>query len=95
MEDAAKLIHDRPAHRFRLPLDDGDEAFIDYVNHGAGVLDLQHTVVPEKYRGKGIGSRLIGEVLAHVRDEGFRFLPSCPFVAAYLRDHPEYRTLVG
>ncbi len=95
MREPADLIHDKAARRFRLPLHDGDEAFIDYVQRGDGVLDLLHTVVPSRYRGEGIGSQLIERVLAHIREERLRILPSCPFVAAFLREHPAYQALVG
>ncbi|CAN5740414.1 MAG: N-acetyltransferase [Gemmatimonadetes bacterium] len=87
------LIHDRAASRFRLPLEDGGEAFIEYVEPDSGTLDLLHTVVPPAARGEGIGSGLVEQVLRYARDQDLRIVPSCPFVAAYLQEHPEYREL--
>ena len=40
------LIHDRDTNRFRLPLDGGGEAFIEYSERGDNTLDLLHTIVP-------------------------------------------------
>lgn len=89
------LIHDRAANRFRLPLDHGGEAFIEYVEQGSGTLDLLHTVVPPEARDKGIGSMIVEQVLHYARDQDLRIVPSCAFVAAYLQEHPEYRDLVA
>lgn len=90
-----KLIHDRDARRFRLPLDGGGEAHISYTEREAGTLDLRHTEVPPAHRGDGVASELVEQVLTHVREEGLRIVPSCPFVAAYIRDHPEHASLVA
>lgn len=90
-----KLIHDAEARRFRLPLDGGGDAYIAYTERDAGTLDLRHTEVPPAARGNGVASDLLERVLAHVRDEGLRIVPSCPFVAAYLRKHPEHASLVA
>ena len=89
------LIHDRAANRFRLPLDDGGEAFIEYAERGAGTLDLLHTIVPPEAQGAGIGTRMVEQVLRYARDNHLRVVPSCPFVAAYLDEHPEDRDLVA
>ncbi len=90
-----ELIHDRAANRFRLPLDGGDEAYVEYAEQGAGTLDLLHTIVPPGAQGEGVGSRLVEQVLRHARDNHLRVVPSCHFVAAYLDEHPEYRDLVA
>lgn len=90
-----KLIHDEDAQRFRLPLESGGEAYVQYGKPDEGTLDLQHTVVPADARGRGLGSELIEKVLTHAREENLRIVPSCPFVAAYVRDNPEHQALVG
>ncbi len=89
-----RLIHDRAAGRFRLPLEEGGEAFIEYIERDAGTLDLLHTVVPPPSQGEGIGSGLVEQVLRYAQEHDLRIVPSCPFVAAYLQEHPEYQSLV-
>ncbi|HEV2130677.1 MAG TPA: GNAT family N-acetyltransferase [Longimicrobiaceae bacterium] len=89
------LIHDRAASRFRLPLEDGGEAIIEYAERDSGTLDLLHTEVPPPSQGEGIGSEIVEQVLRYARDHDLRIVPSCPFVAAYLQEHPEYRDLVA
>ena len=81
-------VHDnRGESRFELTKD-GETAIAAYERNGDQVV-FTHTVVPEALRGHGIGSRLIAGALARVRSEGLKVVPQCPFVAAYLRDHPD------
>ena len=44
--------------------------------------------------GQGVGSALAKAGLGHARSEGLRVLPTCPFVAAYMREHPEEKDLL-
>ena len=89
------LIHDRAAHRFRLPLEDGGEAYVEYAERGSGTLDLLHTIVPPESQNEGIGTGLVEQVLQLARNEGLQVVPSCPFVSAFLQNHPEYRDVVA
>ncbi len=55
---------------------------------------LVHTEVAPTEEGQGTGSRLVRDALDDIRARGLRVAPVCPFVAAYLRRHPEQRDLV-
>jgi predicted GNAT family acetyltransferase len=59
-----------------------------------GVIVLVHTDVAPSAEGQGIGTRLVAGALDDIRSRGLRLVPVCPFVAAYLRRHPEQRDLV-
>ena len=60
-----------------------------------GLVVLVHTDVEPSAEGKGVGSRLVGGALADIRRRGLRVVPICPFVADYIRRHPEYADLVA
>jgi predicted GNAT family acetyltransferase len=60
-----------------------------------GVVVLVHTEVDEAVEGTGVGSQLVRGALDDLRARGLRVVPLCPFVAAYLRRHPEDADLVG
>jgi uncharacterized protein len=47
------------------------------------------------YEGKGYGSKLVVFALEEVRRRGLHAIPACPFVAAYIRKHPEYLDVVS
>ena len=74
---------------------DGSEVagFIAY-RRGEGVLTLVHTDVDPRWEGKGVGSELVRGALDDLRARGLKVRPLCPFVAAYIRRHPEYNDLV-
>ena len=55
---------------------------------------LTHTEVPVELEGKGIGSGLVLAVLEDIKLNGWTLVPLCPFVAAYLKRHQEWRELV-
>lgn len=78
---------DRAESRFTLTAG-GETAVAAYERVGNRIV-FTHTVVPQALRGEGIGSRLIAGALAQVRAEGLAVVPDCPFVADYLRDHPD------
>ncbi len=61
---------------------------------GPSILTFTHTEVPEALEGQGTGSALIRYALEDVRARGLKIAPLCPFVAAFIRRHPEYRELV-
>jgi hypothetical protein len=78
--------------RFELHIGD-QTAFIEYrMMHG--VIVMTHTEVPQQLEGQGIGSRLVKGALEIVRASDKQILPSCPFVASYIKRHPDYEPLV-
>jgi predicted GNAT family acetyltransferase len=70
-------------------------AYLTYRELGRRVLDLDHTFVPEPLRGRGIASRLTAQALQYAQDNGYRIVPSCPFVARYIAGHARYRRLLA
>ncbi|MDR3499316.1 MAG: GNAT family N-acetyltransferase [Parvibaculum sp.] len=86
-------VHDNPEKkRFELTVE-GITAYAEYVRK-PGVITFTHTIVPEALGGKGVGSRLAKGALDAVRAEGLKVVPQCPFIAAYIKKHPEYQPLV-
>jgi predicted GNAT family acetyltransferase len=87
------IEHDATRHRFVQRLD-GGEAYLAYTADVDGALDLQHTIVPEAERGRGVGESLVRAAVDHARAEGVQIIPSCPFVQAWLDEHPEGNDVV-
>ncbi|MCD2443547.1 N-acetyltransferase [Agromyces sp. SYSU K20354] len=59
-----------------------------------GTIVFTHTIVRPEFEGMGLGSRLAKFVLDDAVARGERIVPECPFIAAYLRRHPEYEASV-
>ena len=59
-----------------------------------GALVLPHTVVPPAFEGKGVASALATAALGYAREHGLKVKPICPFMAGYIKKHPEWQDLV-
>lgn len=49
-----------------------------------------HTEVPPAIEGQGIASRLAKTGLEYAVANNLKIMPLCPYVAAYIKRHPEY-----
>jgi predicted GNAT family acetyltransferase len=88
-------VTDAPeANRFEARVDGELAGFIQYEVRPEAVV-LVHTEVPEEFEGKGIGSVLVRRVLDDIRARDGKIIPSCPFVAEYIRRHPDYLNVVA
>ena len=88
------IVRDNRAEQeFEMELD-GERAVAAYQREG-GVITFTHTLVPHAIEGRGVGSKLVRAALDASRDAGLKVVAQCPFVAAYIKRHPEYRELVG
>ena len=90
----AVIRHDAEGRRFLADLD-GQVAELRYAERNAVTLDLHHTYVPPAHRGGGIAGALAAHALDWARATGCKVVPSCPYVAAYIRRHPEFADLVA
>ncbi len=84
-----EVKNDEKANKFYADVD-GREAVIEYEKTG-GVYNLLHTFVPEELRGHGVAEQLVGGALEEIKRQGAKFLPSCPYIQSYLKNHPEHR----
>ncbi|HEV7506125.1 MAG TPA: GNAT family N-acetyltransferase [Thermoanaerobaculia bacterium] len=84
-----EVRNDETQHKF-IAVVDGHEAHIEYA-HSGDVYNLMHTFVPEELRGHGVAEDLVQASLDQIKTQGAKFFPTCPFVQAFLKRHPEYR----
>lgn len=92
MAEPLDVVMNETSHRFEVTLG-GETAFAEYVLHN-GAMVLPHTVVPDAFAGKGVGSALARAALGYAREHGLKVKPSCPFMAGYIKKHPEWQDLV-
>jgi len=55
---------------------------------------LMHTDVPDALGNRGIASALAKFALEWAKEQHKKIMVYCPFVASYLKRHPEYNELV-
>jgi len=89
---APLILDNREKNRFETETTAGT-AVLQYTRSGDRIV-LLHTEVPRGARERGVGGRLVEAAFQQARERGSRVVPVCPFVRAYLRRHPELRSLV-
>jgi predicted GNAT family acetyltransferase len=78
---------------FAIILDDEMAGYTEY-RVGPRVRAFMHTIVDDKFRGKGLASQLVKWALDETRGEGLLVEPYCPFTRRYIKEHTEYLDLV-
>ncbi|MEO5622196.1 MAG: GNAT family N-acetyltransferase [Dokdonella sp.] len=81
------------AHRFETTLED-TLCVLDYRLHD-GVLSIDHVGVPQPVAGRGIAAALTKTALDTARAENWRVVAHCPYAAAWIERHPQYRDLLN
>ena len=78
--------HDESARKY-YALIDGKESILQYSPQGEGKLDFWRTYVPPELRGRGIADEIVRHALEEALQQGYKVIPSCWFVRAYMERH--------
>ncbi|MER9921611.1 GNAT family N-acetyltransferase [Mesorhizobium sp. M0048] len=76
--------------RYFLRGPDGAEAEMTFTKIGEHQIIIDHTEVPDAFRGQGAGLRLVTRAVEDGRAAGKTIIPLCPFANAQFRRHPEW-----
>jgi predicted GNAT family acetyltransferase len=87
-------VRDDPEQRRFVLLLDGEPAGRADYRVRDGLTVITHSEVDPRFRGQGLGSELARRTLDLLRGQGARVVPSCPFFAGYVAEHPEYDDLI-
>ena len=85
--------HNAAQTRYELDTEHGMAVAV-YRQQGDALVFV-HTEVPPEDEGKGIGAQVVRAALDDSRKRGFKIVPACSFVVAYMRRHPEYNDVRG
>ena len=86
------LIDNKASQRYEIKLTK-HTAFAEYIR-AQDKIYLPHTEVPSELEGQGIGTELVKQVLEDIKEKDLTLVPLCPFVALYIKRHPEWKKLV-
>lgn len=90
-DDTMIELEDRGAKgRYVVRGPDGAEAEMTFTKIGERQIIIDHTGVPDAFRGQGIGARLVERAVEDARAAGKTIIPLCPFAASQFRRHPEW-----
>ncbi len=76
--------------RYFLRSPAGEMAEMTFTKIGDHQIIIDHTAVPDAFRGQGAGLRLVTRAVEDARSAGKTIIPLCPFAAAQFRRHPEW-----
>lgn len=93
MPESSSVTHDPAAGRFEIATGAGP-GLLTYLRRD-GAMEILHTEVPDAAEGQGFAAALARAALDYARSAGARVIPSCPYVASYIRRHPGYEDLVA
>ena len=81
--------------RSRYVLKRGDQVIgSSYYRMRGGAIVITHTEIDEELQEKGLGSTLARGMLDDLRTSSdARIVAECPFTAAFIERHPDYRDL--
>lgn len=93
MSDQVDVVDNPGRSRFELRVAGEPAGHAEY-RLQPGRMVFTHTEIDPGFQGRGLAGRLAGAALDAARDRGVQVTPLCPYIAGYIRKHPEYVDLV-
>jgi predicted GNAT family acetyltransferase len=87
MHSEQTVVNNPQKRQFEIQL--GREMGLLAYRQRPGQIELMHTEVPMSERGKGVGEKIVKFALEYARQNQLQVIPSCKFVQAYLKRHPD------
>ena len=84
------VTHNEANGQFEIALGQ-EKAFLQY-HRTPNSISLTHTEVPDASRRRGLGKQLVRAALDYAHFNQLKVVALCPFVKAYLKEHPEAAT---
>jgi predicted GNAT family acetyltransferase len=94
MTDDVQLLNNVSQQQYELHLDGLRVSLASYLERGE-VTVIPHTETLPAYGGRGLAGRLVAFALDDLRSRGRKLEPACPFVADFVRKHPDYQDLLA
>lgn len=88
-----EIEHNEHKNRFEITVDGREAGYASYVERGNKLLDFNHTVVDQAFRGQGLSTPLIKAALDWARDEGASVRTTCSAVEHFVKKNEEYRAI--
>ena len=63
--------------------------YLEWEPQGEGVRVATHTIVPPEIGGRGIAGLLVDRLIAEAREQGFKVVPQCWYVAKKFDKNPD------
>lgn len=87
-----EVQHNPERKRFEIEVD-GHLGIAEYMLAGERIV-FTHTEVHPALEGQGIASMLAKAGLEYAQTHHLKVMPLCPYIAGYMKRHPEYHSLL-
>jgi len=94
MSKETEVMHLPRLNKFLIRLCRGKYAFVEY-EVKENLLYVTKAYTPEEFRGRGIASRIMTEVIKYAEREGLKVIPICSFAKYFFEKHPEYKHVLA
>jgi predicted GNAT family acetyltransferase len=84
---------DEAAGRFQAVVE-GHYCVLDFTRQGE-IVSMNHVGVPDAVGGRGIAGQLTRHALDWAARKDLKVRARCPYVAAWIERHPDYRRLLA
>ena len=85
--------HDMDKKRFYIEVE-GKQVELTYQVESDGHLNYNSTFTPPELRGQGLAGQVTKAALQFAQVNKKKVEPSCPYVADYIKRHPEFQDLL-
>lgn len=90
-----EVRRDRESDVFELFLADEVVGFAPYRQDAGDVVEVPYVEISPGRRGHGLGAVLADGLLADIRSNGERVVPTCGWLAGHVRENPQHHDLVA
>ncbi|WP_375284498.1 GNAT family N-acetyltransferase [Marinicauda pacifica] len=80
--------------RYFVQADGRPDAELTFSIANAHLIIIDHTGVPDAWRGQGVGQALVERAVLDARANGVQIVPLCPFAKAQIEKHPEWQDVL-
>lgn len=89
MTDEKRVTDNPDESRYEVWVGEKLAGFAEYDRRGKTTV-FTHTEIDDAFAGQGLGKVLAAGALDDVVARGGTIVPVCPFIAGYLKKHPDY-----
>ena len=86
--ETLEVIHNPAKNRFETWIDN-QLSKLDYLLD-EDMIVMTHVGVYPEHRGQGVAGKLTEVALNYAKQNSLRVIPMCPYIATYIRRHPQY-----
>ena len=73
----------------------GQEAMMTFSRASPRLIIVDHTEVPDIYRGQGVGAKLAAHAIEEARRGGWKIIPLCPFMKSQVERHLDWQDVIS